>query len=87
MIDFLLGGIAVADLVAVLLFASFHRRTHDRFFLFFAAAFGVDAVTRVWMWHQDAYAERGPVSYATRLLVYGLILAGIAYKNRGQGRS
>ena len=81
MIDFLLGGIAVADAVAVMLFASYYRRTRDRLFLYFVAAFGTDAITRIWMTLQDASVEQNPVAYAMRMIVYGVILAGIVDKN------
>ena len=81
MIEFLLGGITVADLVASMLFLVFHRRTRDRFFLWFAAAFLVDAAARAWTLQLDAFAEQGPMAYATRLFVYAFILAGILDKN------
>ena len=40
---FLLGMISMGFAVAALLFLRFWRSTQDRFFLFFAAAFGVGA--------------------------------------------
>ena len=43
----LLGANAMASLVVGLLFLRFWRDTHDRFFLFFALAFGVEGLNRV----------------------------------------
>ena len=46
MIDFLAGVVAMASWVAGLVFLRFHGRTADRIFLFFAAAFWLDALGR-----------------------------------------
>jgi len=46
MITFILGAIAMADLIAALFFLRFWKKTRDRFFLFFSAAFMVDMANR-----------------------------------------
>lgn len=41
------GAVAMASFVATLFFLRFWRQTLDKFFLLFAIAFGLDAVTRL----------------------------------------
>ncbi|MGE3536149.1 MAG: DUF5985 family protein [Candidatus Tectimicrobiota bacterium] len=81
----LLGAIAMASLVAALFFLRFWRDTRDRFFLFFAIAFLVEAVNRVAMGMTVASQEHEPLVYAVRLVTYGLIIAAIVDKNRPPG--
>ena len=81
MIEFLLGATTMATLVAGLIFLRFYRRTHDRLFLFFAAAFWLESASRVWMWQRNPLDENETVIYIIRLVSYGLILAAILDKN------
>ncbi len=78
----LLGANAMAAAIAALFFLRFWRDTRDRFFLFFAAAFFIDAANRVGLAIDQYSEETEPVYYLVRLLSFSLILAGIAYKNR-----
>jgi hypothetical protein len=78
----MLGAIAMASLVASLFFVRFWRQTGDRLFLFFALAFGADAVTRVILALGDISAEHEPFFYLARLITFGLILLAIIDKNR-----
>lgn len=87
MIEFLLGATTMATLVAGLVFLRFYRRTHDRLFLFFAAAFWLESVSRIWMWQHNPLDENETVVYVIRLVSYGLILAAILDKNLRRGRS
>lgn len=87
MIEFLLGATTMATLVAGLVFLRFYRRTHDRLFLFFAAAFWLESVSRIWMWQRNPLDENETVVYVIRLVSYGLILAAILDKNLRRGRS
>ena len=81
MIEFLLGATTMASAVVGLAFLRFYRRTHDRFFLFFAASFWLDALSRVWNWQRDPLNESDTVVFVVRLIAYSLILAAIVDKN------
>lgn len=76
------GAIAVGWLVAGLFFFRFWRHTRDRFFLFFAASFWIEAVNRVALGSTAGTSENDPVFYGVRVLSYGLILLAIWQKNR-----
>jgi hypothetical protein len=83
-IQLLLGAIGMASLVAGLLFARFWRRTRDRFFLYFAASFGLEGLNRFAMGAFPATTEDSPYVYVVRLASFLLILAAIAEKNRSR---
>ena len=78
----LMGGIATASLVAALVFLRFWRQTRDRFFLYFALSFGLEAASRVCMGLVADSSETSPYFYSVRVLSYGLILLAIWQKNR-----
>lgn len=78
----LLGAIAVASFAVALFFLKYWRSSGDRFFLFFAASFLLEAGNRVHMGLVAATGETEPVNYLVRLLAYGLILWAIWDKNR-----
>jgi hypothetical protein len=82
----LIGGIATASLVAALFFLRFWRATHDPFFLLFALSFLIDGMDRAMLPFLVGTNEDVPLYYAVRLVSYGLILAAIVLKNRGQRR-
>lgn len=82
----LLGGIATAALVAGLFFVRFWRATGDRFFLFFAVAFWLEASSRVLIGITGAVREDAPLFYVIRLAAYVLILVAILDKNRAHRR-
>jgi hypothetical protein len=79
---FLLGAIAMGDLIAGLFFLRYWKVTEDRFFLYFAASFGIAAITRVLLLHTVPSSESEPLVYSLRLLSYAVILGGILDKNR-----
>lgn len=80
--SFLLGAIAMASLVAALFFFKFWRKTRDRFFLLFAAAFLLDAVNRTSIaLLTDVSKEQEPIFYLVRLFSFALILGAIVDKN------
>ena len=81
MIEYLLGATTMAAAIVGLVFLRFYRRTRDRFFLFFAAAFWLDAISRIYTWQRDPLHESETVVYVLRLVAYGLILVAIADKN------
>lgn len=78
----LLGANAMAALVAALFFLRFWHNTRDRFFLFFAVAFVVDAVNRVTLSLSVFPVETEPFFYVARFLSFSLIIAAIVDKNR-----
>jgi hypothetical protein len=80
--EFLMGGIAVASFVAGLVFFRFWRHTRDRFFVFFALSFWIEAANRVAMIIHLEPNEWEPGYYVVRLVAYGLIIAAIVDKNR-----
>ncbi|GJJ02060.1 hypothetical protein RugamoR64_25980 [Duganella rhizosphaerae] len=88
MINFLTGAIAMASCVIALFFLRFWRSSGQRFFLYFALSFLVEAGHRIYSaWDGEAH-EDSPYHYLVRLLSYGLILWAILEKNwpqRGAG--
>lgn len=78
----LLGAVITASLAAALFFLRFWRATGDRFFLFFALSFFIDAVDRLLIASTPFSSEDGPQYYLIRLVAYGLILYAIFDKNR-----
>ena len=80
--ELLLGATAMGFFVASLLFLHYGLATRDRFFYFFSAAFGLEAVNRVHIAVGQAWAEDAPEYYYVRLLAYSLILLAIWDKNR-----
>ena len=82
LISALAGAVAMASLVATLFFLRFWRQTRDAFFLLFALAFGLDAVTRLVIASSEIAAESEPFYYVARLVTFGLIIVAIVLKNR-----
>jgi 4-amino-4-deoxy-L-arabinose transferase-like glycosyltransferase len=80
---FLLGGIVACCLFIGLFFLRFHRRTHDRLFLFFAAAFWLLGINWLMLVFYDG-EEKHPHLYLIRLVAFVVLLIGIADKNRAR---
>ena len=82
MSNLLSGALIMANLVIGLFFLRFWKRTRDRLFAMFAAAFWMLALNRIILASLDAQSEfRTPV-YAVRLAAFVLILVAIIDKNR-----
>jgi hypothetical protein len=79
---FLLGVIAMGDLIAGLFFLKYWKTTKDRFFLYFALSFALEAISRYLLLDISTNSESEPLVYSLRLLSYAVILLGIADKNR-----
>jgi hypothetical protein len=79
----LLGAVVMGNAIAALFFVRFWKMTGDRFFLFFAASFVADAVSRVVVDQGIPPFGHEALGYAIRILSYLFIIAGIAYKNQG----
>jgi uncharacterized membrane protein HdeD (DUF308 family) len=78
----LLGAIVMACLIISLFFLRFWRKTRDRFFLFFAAAFFAEGVNRIILGLTTVPSEAEPFFYIIRLFSFLLILVAIVDKNR-----
>jgi hypothetical protein len=78
----LMGAIAVGSLMVGLFFFKFWRRSGDRFFLFFALSFWIEAANRVALALLSGSNELAPLIYGLRVVAYGLILVAIIQKNR-----
>lgn len=78
----LTGAIAAGWLVAGLFFFRFWRHTRDRFFLWFALSFWIEAANRVALGAIAGAGEDNPAYYGLRVIAYGLILLAIWQKNR-----
>ena len=79
---FLLGGLAMGDLIAAMFFVKYWKTTKDRFFSYFTLSFGVEVVCRYLLMYTTFNTESEPLVYSLRLLSYAVILVGIADKNR-----
>lgn len=77
----ILGAIAMASFIAGLFFLHFYKSSQDRFFLFFAVAFWMEAIGRVIL-GLAALSEYVPLCYLIRVGAFGLILFAIIDKNR-----
>ena len=83
-IHFMLGAIVMACVVAALFFLRFWRKTRDRLFALFAAAFTLLAIN----WVALAFTARDEpfrvALYGVRLIAFVVILLAIVDKNRGR---
>lgn len=80
----LLGAIAMSCLTVSLFFLRFWRTTHDRFFLYFAASFLLEAIGRILQVVITYPSEEEPLFYLTRLAGFVLIVFAIIDKNRAK---
>jgi hypothetical protein len=84
---FILGAVVMACATAGLFFCRFWRRTRDRLFLIFAAAFWLLGVNWLLLAFTDRNAEtQRLVLYALRAVAFTLILLAILDKNRKSAR-
>jgi hypothetical protein len=80
LIPFLFGAVVLAWFAAGLVFLRFHRRTRDRFFLYFVASFWLEAID--YTCSASGFTPLGPnTAYLIRIVAYGLILGAILEKN------
>ncbi len=80
--EFLSGTVFALCCVAGLFFLRFWRKTHDRFFAYFAASFFLMAMHRVVLLVIRGSDEHVVAAYLIRLLAFVLILVAIVDKNR-----
>lgn len=79
--QFLAGAIAMGSCVIALFFVRFWRNTGDRFFLYFALSFLIEAAHRTYSISEAVVSESSPHHYLLRLAAYLLILWAIVEKN------
>ncbi|WP_420473778.1 DUF5985 family protein [Noviherbaspirillum sp. ST9] len=77
----LVGAIAMASSTVSLFFFGFWKSTKDRFFLYFAISFALEAANRLILGLSLMQNEDAPIYYVIRLIAYGLILYAIVEKN------
>lgn len=84
--NFMSGGSTLASAAIALFFLKFWRKTGDRFFAYFAAAFAMFSLERLLFLSIDAandiYNETYTSVFVIRLLAFLLIIAAILEKNR-----
>jgi hypothetical protein len=81
LVDFLSGAVTIGFFVAAMFFLRFWRRTHDRLFVAFAAAFVLLALNQALAAFLGAGDELTPYTYVLRVLGFVLILIAIVDKN------
>ncbi|MDB6154492.1 MAG: conserved rane protein of unknown function [Chthoniobacteraceae bacterium] len=79
---FLSGAIFMGCVSVALHFLRLWRRTGDRLFAFFIAAFAVLALERVVLVTVSPQNELAPFVYIVRLIAFAIIIAGVIEKNR-----
>lgn len=80
--EILVGAISAISFVIGLFFLRFWSGTRDRFFLFFAISFWMEAINRILLAEVANWSENSPPYYLVRLLSYLLIIAAVVDKNR-----
>jgi len=86
MIEFLSGALTMGLVVGALFFLRFWRKTAERLFLAFAAAFALLALNQALALWLGAADERVGYTYLLRVLGFVLILCAIVDKNLPAGR-
>jgi hypothetical protein len=88
MIEFLAGAVTVAYLVAAGFFLRYWRKSGDRLFAAFAAAFALFALNQLLAAALLVVVEPHSMVYALRILGFVIIIGAIVDKNafRAQGR-
>lgn len=82
----LTGAVIMVSLTVSLFFLRFWKSTRDKFFLYFAISFALEAVNRIVLSLSVTKSEDMPVLYLIRLLSYALILFAILEKNKRHGK-
>jgi hypothetical protein len=85
--DVVAGAMIMGCFTVALLFLRFWKKTRDRLFAMFAAAFAMMAVNRIILSALDQESEMRTPVYVARLLAFVLILVAIIDKNRATGSS
>jgi hypothetical protein len=86
MIEFLSGALTMGFVIGGLFFVRFWRKTADRLFLAFAAAFFLLALNQALALWLGAADERVGYTYVLRVLGFLFILSAIVDKNLAAGK-
>jgi hypothetical protein len=87
MIDFLSGAVTLGYLTGAAFFLSFWRKTDDRLFLAFAAAFVLFALNQGLAYALAVVSEPASWVYSLRVLGFIVIIVAIVDKNRPTSRA
>lgn len=79
---FIMGATASATFAVGAFFAHYWRKTKDRFFLLFAAAFWLMTANRIVLFWMGDASEHQELAYISRLVAFLLIIFAIVDKNR-----
>lgn len=79
---FLSGACCLGSLAVALFFSRFWKKSHDRIFALFTAAFALLALERGVLSFIPAQQDGRHLIYLARLLAFTLILLGVVQKNR-----
>jgi len=82
----LTGAVITVSLTISLFFLRFWKSTRDKFFLYFAISFALEAVNRTVLIVSLMQTEEMPTYYLIRLVSYALILFAILEKNKRHGK-
>ena len=82
LVPFLNGAIAMGFAVAGLYFLRFWRDTHERLFVWFAAAFWVLTLERIGLLYAGPDEAARATVYVARLVGFLLIIIGIVDRSR-----
>ncbi|WII72380.1 DUF5985 family protein [Bdellovibrio sp. 22V] len=80
--NFVYGAVMMASVIAGLFFLKFWRKTRDRFFAIFAAAFFLLAIERWFFLFIQIQNEVHTYIFVIRLFAFLLILGAVVDKNR-----
>jgi hypothetical protein len=81
MVEFLSGAVTLGFLVGAAFFIAFYRKTGDRLFIAFAAAFLLFALNQGLSFALTVVSEPTSLIYALRVLGFVLIIWAIVDKN------
>jgi hypothetical protein len=87
MIEFLSGALTMGFVIGALFFLRFWRKTADRLFLAFAAAFFLLALNHALALWLGAADERVGYTYLLRVFGFLFILSAIVDKNLAAGKA
>lgn len=84
---FLMGAVATLYLVAAVFFLKFWRRTRDRLFLAFFAAFAIEGLNRIRLFNVPHPNEGSVGVFLVRLVAFLIVLVAIVLKSRGRDQA
>lgn len=80
--EMLIGAIAASCLIIGLFFLRYWKTSGDKFFLYFAMSFLIEAANRISLSVFFDLKEASPIYYLIRLLAYAFIIFAIIEKNK-----